>query len=103
MKSRYYAKDGSPMNILEWGANLVDADYNRVASTTLPDGKWVLTRWRGIDWDYVLGEPPLIFQTRVLEHEGDLLGEDFDAARYPTEAEALTGHEAMVAKWTHEA
>lgn len=92
---RYYDRQGNP--ITEWARLLDDKTYQRVAETTLPDGKWVSTVWLGLNHRYSAG-PPLIFETIVFRNHDDY-GE-LDCERYSTEAEALAGHEAMVKKWT---
>ncbi len=98
--SDYYARDGSPMTMMEW-ANSFETrrDLKRVAETTLPNGRWVSTVWLGLNHSFGNG-PPLIFETMVFPSREKLSEEDCD--RYSTEAEALAGHAAMVEKWTKE-
>jgi hypothetical protein len=96
---KWYLRDGTiTRDIREWGAKFKDLAYKRVAETTLPDGKWVSTVWMGLDHQYAEHGPPLIFETMVFPSEHDL--DDLDCERYSTEAEALVGHAAMVAKWS---
>ena len=94
---RYYDKDGSPLELMEWGRKLEDTEYKRVAQTTLPDGKWVSTVWLGLNHNYGNG-PPLIFETMIFESKKDL-GE-LDTERYSTLADAQDGHNAMVTRWS---
>ena len=66
--------------------------WNRVAETTLPDGKWISTVQLGVP--HHGGS----FETMVFPKAGEW-GE-LDCNRYYSEEQAKTGHEAMVAKWT---
>jgi hypothetical protein len=99
MRHLYYDRKGNPISDVtgEWGKLFRDPKYKRVASTLLPDGKWVSTVWLGLDHGYGEG-PPLIFETMVFPSE-EIMSE-LDAERYSTEAEAVAGHARMVAKWT---
>ena len=95
---QWYLRDGTVTNdIRVWGEKFKDLAYKRVAETTLSDGKWVSTVWMGMDHSCDEDGPPLIFETMVFERGGS---GDVDCERYSTEAEAVAGHEAMVAKWT---
>jgi hypothetical protein len=92
---RYFDRQGNPIDMMEWAQRLCE---KWIAKTTLPDGTWISTVWRGIDHQYGDG-PPLIFETMVFPSEnGPFLEEECE--RYSTEAEAIAGHEAMVAKWS---
>jgi hypothetical protein len=96
----YYDRQGNPLTTMEWARMVekrADMTYKRVATTTLPDGKWVSTVWVGYNQQYGEG-PPLIFETMVFRSEDDL--SEFDCDRYSTEAEAVEGHARMVAKWS---
>jgi len=84
------------MSMLEWSAKFNDMDYKRVALDELPNGYRVSTVWLGLDHSFG-GATPLIFETMVFPADG---WGDEDCARYSTEAEAIDGHAAMVAKWT---
>jgi hypothetical protein len=95
---QWYLRDGTiTTDMRVWGEKFQDPAYKRVAETTLPDGKWVSTVWVGMDHSFGDEGPPLIFETMVFP-TALTLG-DLDCERYSTEAEALAGHEAMVAKW----
>ena len=101
----YYDRRGNPMTLDEWGTAL-ETD-RRVLETTLPDGKWVSTIWLGLDLR-CSGGPPLIFETMIFPACGEASAgserswgnHDLDCTRYTTEAEAVAGHAAMVAKWS---
>lgn len=97
-----YRRDGTPYpntqaGTLEWAKDHSNLQYKRVAETMLPNGKWVSTVWLGLDHSFGDG-PPLIFETMVFASKDDLQEEDCE--RYSTEAQAIAGHDAMVAKWT---
>jgi hypothetical protein len=96
--SKYYDRQGQPItNVFAWGKKLEDRAYQRVAETTLPDGKWISTVWLGLDHNYGDG-PPLIFESMVFPKRGEY-GE-LDCERYSTEADALAGHAQLVEKWS---
>jgi hypothetical protein len=69
---------------------------NRIAETTLPDGKWISTVRLSIN--HGSRNAPLYFETMVFPDKDDLI--ELDCVRYRTEAEAEDGHKAMVAKWS---
>lgn len=73
----HYDRDGDPMTMPEyyavWGRRFRDrSDYHRIASTYLPDGRWISTVWLGADHGYGYG-PPLIFETMIFSPDGDPL------------------------------
>lgn len=92
----YYNRRGEPMTIYAWGEAFEDMEAKRVALDVLPNGYTVSTVWTGIDLGLGTVWPPLIFETMVFakDQSGDV-----DMERYSTEAAALAGHTAMVAKW----
>ena len=93
--SDYYAKDGSSIEMLEWGKLFSDWDYKRIAKTTI-NGAEVSTVWLGMNHSFGEG-PPLIFETMIF---GDNpLGDEY-CDRYATEAEAQKGHDDIVARLT---
>ena len=98
MAIRYYDKDGSPMEMMEWGdkKQINDPEYKRVAETTLTDGTWISTVWVGLDMQFGDG-PPLIFETMVFLSKDNLDEQDMD--RYSTLEEAMEGHDRMVKQW----
>lgn len=95
----YFNQDGERISRDEGFALFESADARRVASTRLPDGKWVSTVHLVFDHSFGDG-PPLIFETMVFRNEDDM-GE-LDVERYATREEALAGHEAMVQRWSEE-
>jgi hypothetical protein len=97
-RPRYYDRQGKPMTLEEWAPTVDDAKLKRVAETTLPDGKWISTVWLGLDHNFNERGPPLIFETMVFSSSREMT--ELYTERYSTEAEALAGHEAMVAKWS---
>lgn len=99
--SRYYDRQGNPLPdphvdmeawIREWASLFEDEDYRRVALTEIGDVR-ISTVWLGIDHNFWGQGPPLIFETMVF---GGPLDEEQE--RYSTEAQALAGHDQMVAK-----
>ena len=87
----YYDRAGRKIDLNQWAADFAN---NRVAETTLADGKWVSTVYLGLDHSFGKGLP-LIFETMVFSPGR----EELDQERYSTESEAVDGHARMVAKW----
>jgi hypothetical protein len=81
-------------NILAWAKLVSDAKYKRIDESTLSDGTWISTVWLGANHRFGGGGPPLIFETMVFKS-----GDSVDVDRYATEADAIKGHQEMVAKW----
>lgn len=94
---RYRDRQGSPMDMRTWARALEDHSLQRVAETTLPDGKWISTVWLGLDHQWGDG-PPLIFETMVFPDKAHL--NELECERYSTEVEAVAGHARMVEKWS---
>lgn len=98
----YYRRDGTPIGdtdaYIAYRDN-VDQDDKRVAEDTVGD-YWVSTVFLGLNHQWDPGEPPLIFETMVFPNEqnSDQLGEEWYMERYSTEAEAVVGHDQIVAK-----
>jgi hypothetical protein len=83
------------MTLEEWSIRFEDMDYQRIAFTDLPGNRHVSTVWLGLDHSF--GERlPLIFESMAFQETGTPVREELDCKRYSTEAEARTGHEAMV-------
>lgn len=76
--------------MLEWCKRFEDNAYKRVALTELANGVSISTVWLGLDHSFH-GGPPLIFETMTFP-------DSENCERYSTEAEALAGHEEMVAR-----
>ena len=94
--SKFYDRQGNPLDGFEWTRLFEKKEMQRVRETTLPDGKWISTVWIGLDHNFGPGNP-LIFETMVFpkEHEWGQL----DCERYSTEEQAIVGHDTMVEKW----
>lgn len=102
--SGYFDRKGNPMSMLEWAQRTEARIDKRVATDVLPNGYWVSTIWLGLNHQFGDG-PPLIFETMVFPCDANGKVADFgdlDCDRYSTEAEALAGHAALVAKWKQE-
>jgi hypothetical protein len=89
--SDYYDKAGNPIDVLTLAGLRGDEAYSRIDRTTVGDVD-ISTVWLGMNHRYGNGAP-LIFETMVFG--GELDGEQ---ERYATEAEAVAGHAAMVAR-----
>ena len=93
--SLYYDREGKPMSREQYCAQ-DRKSYVRVAETIVElrgeKTAWVSTVWLGINHQYGDG-PPLIFETMVFSEDDDV---DGYMRRYSTEAEARTGHNAVV-------
>ena len=93
----YYDRQGNPLTMEQW-VTLFDTqqqreDYRRVGSTQVGQ-VWVSTVWLGLNHSYGSG-PPLIFETMAF---GPHSWAELFVDRYSTEAEALAGHEKIVAE-----
>lgn len=87
-----YDRQGREISMVEWAELLADDDVRQVARTEMDDAVSVSTVWLGLDHSFG-GTRPLVFETMVFG--GPL---DMEQERYSTEAEALLGHQLMVAK-----
>jgi hypothetical protein len=100
----YYNREAQPITREEWTGLYTD-DYKTVAADEVkrPDGSVVIvsTIWLGLDHRFNGGGAPIIFESMVFPTEGDRVdfGAELDAKRYCTEAEALEGHRALVARY----
>jgi hypothetical protein len=86
--SYYFDRQGNPTDAAGFKRAFAD---NRIAKDTIGDVE-VSTIFLGIDHSFGSG-PPLLFETMVFG--GEL---DDEQERYSTEAQALAGHAAMVAR-----
>jgi hypothetical protein len=101
----YYDRQGAPMELLEWAAKVNESEYVTVARTEIGEGIEVSTVWLGLDHSYDR-ERILIFETMVfvsLEEPVVVFGrevtsEGTETYRYSTEAEAIVGHNQLVAE-----
>ena len=89
--SRYFGKDGAPLQLMEWARLMEDEEYKRVGSESRGD-VLVSTVWLGLDHSFGQG-PPIIFETLIFGGEHDEY-----TKRYSTEDQAREGHDRIVAK-----
>jgi hypothetical protein len=94
----YYDRQGKPMDQKDWCVKLRDADYRRVASTVLADGKWISTAWFGLDRSDDSGAR-LIFETNVFDSQDGAHRSCLQCKQYSTEEEALAGHKRLIDQW----
>ena len=104
----YYDKEGKPITLLEWAELGDDTDYKRIASTMVAERYWVSTIWLGVDHNFGLWAPPLLFETCVFDNgapievlEGHETVESLVIDRYTTEEQAKAGHEGVVNYLNH--
>ena len=94
---KWYRRDGSIADDMAvFAKRFSDPAYKIVKQETLPDGRFLSTVWLGLDHSFNQNEKPIIFETMLFGQNGN----EEDAARYSTEAEAILGHEAMKARNT---
>lgn len=106
-RPRHYNRKGQPIGLMEWLHLSEDVDYKRVVRSNVGPDMLVSTVWLGIDHNYSIVGPPIIFETMVFRrvphpkrdkfghlHEWD--GDEQD--RWSTETEAIRGHERIVAE-----
>lgn len=94
----YYDREGRMISTTKWAEKFSDHDYQILKKSTV----WevdefcpiieVSTVWLGIDHNYSLDGPPLIFETMVFGN----ISMDNECWRWSTESEAIVGHEAVV-------
>ncbi len=84
-------------DLLTWGEWIGTPGNKRIASTDLPDGRWVSTVFLGLDHGWGQG-PPVLFETMVFKAglPGEREAEDV-CRRYRTRHDAIVGHEQLVA------
>ena len=93
---RFFDRDGHALaTVTDWARLRQDRTYCRVNLTPIADRRLISTVWLGIEHGFD-GARPLIFETMVFSRSGPIL----ETVRYATETEALTGHEAMIKRWT---
>jgi hypothetical protein len=85
-----FDRDGNPLDLMGWAALIEDQNYKRVAFSQVGAVE-VSTVWLGLNHNFGSG-PPLIFETMIFGGEHDSYQD-----RYSTEAEALAGHDRIVA------
>lgn len=113
----YFDRQTRPITLLEYallGEGTFEGrrDYKRVAETKVGEIAWASTVWLGINHEWRPGYPPLIFESQVFvpPYDDDApdpvigrpvlqgLEEVFGVRRYSTEAQALAGHDQLVAE-----
>ena len=90
MRALCYDRNGKAITVEKYSRLFGDKDYVRVALDKVA-GRSVSTVWLGIDHNHSERGAPLIFETAVF-----LRGDCDIMARYSTEAEARSGHAAIV-------
>lgn len=96
ISDRYFARDGSKMNCIEWAHKFNDPNYHIVKQTKLRHArKWVSTVWIGLSHQFGDG-PPLIFETMVFQWGRYI---DIDCERTSTEHDARLAHELLCQYW----
>lgn len=95
-ETTYYNRQGEPISLDEW-FDLSISSYKNVKKTDL-DNYTVSTVWLGSDPDRYLERKshPNIFETMVFK-KGTFY--EVDTERYPSEDEAIKGHDKMVLEW----
>ncbi len=90
---KYFDREGNPMTTKEWAIAYGDVEARTIGDDSL-EGQHISTVWRGLDRQVGEG-PPLIFETMIFggPHNGY-------CEHYPTEREALTGHQRTVGALT---
>ena len=98
----HYDRQGKPISFMEAAEKLADDSYRVVGQIASDNGLyWVSTVWVGLNVGYGPTAHALglcIFES-VVEHRES--GEALERHRYATEAQALAGHAALVAKYNH--
>lgn len=108
-RSRHYDRKGQPIDFMEWARLTEDGglEYKRVARTHVGSDMFVSTVWLGLDHNFSFVGPPLIFETMVFRRVANPTRDAFgrlhewdgdEQERWSTEAEALVGHERIVAE-----
>lgn len=95
MTSLYYDMQGRPISLEELVTSFSSKD--RIICQTEGRLFFISTVWLGLDHNFAVHGPPLIFETMVF---GQRDWKDLDMRRYSTLAEAKGGHLDMVYKWT---
>lgn len=90
--AHYFSRAGEPISFRQWSERRRDEEHLRVAVTEVGD-VMISTVWIGMRGLSHPDGPPLIFETIVF---GGPLNLELD--RYPTEVQAIAGHDQMVAR-----
>jgi hypothetical protein len=105
--SEFFNRQGEPISLEMWGQLCEDDDYRQVARTQV--GRYdVSTVWIGLNHQWWPGMMPLFFETMVFDTAVNKSAPQFPelgifhpavdelTRRYPTEQDALLGHDAVV-------
>jgi hypothetical protein len=97
-RPRYYDRAGNPLELMEWARMFEDGgeDYRRVAYDLIVYGEGhaeISTVWLGLDHNFSMYGPPLIFETMVFGGPDE---DEMEQHRYSTEEEARIGHAGVV-------
>jgi hypothetical protein len=116
----YYGKKGEPLTLRQWADYIEDLSYKRIGYDELPatsvcPASYVSTVWLGIDHNFLLDGPPIIFETmrfsaatKIMETIGrpyhpslefpypDEPDTRTEQVRYYTEEQASIGHRTIV-------
>ena len=97
----YFGLDGKPIDMMTW-AKMQLPDFKRIAEDTIEVGGrrwWVSTVWMGLDHNFGIAGPPLIFETMVFDADTTKVSvtdggdwSDLMMDRYATKEQALAGH-----------
>ena len=99
-----------PCDLMTWAHWLEENRAQRIiAQEDLPHGYWISTVFLGLNHQWMLGQPPLWFETMVFKPPTNVpspitgkihkLGPEAFCDRYTTLEEARSGHEIIKAKW----
>jgi hypothetical protein len=94
--SDFYDMHGMPISLERWAELFEQTEQRKLAVTDVfDDGRCeVSTVWLGLNHQYGLGQPPLIFESLVFYADGGTSS----MQRYATRELALEGHAALVAE-----
>ena len=84
------------VSLLEWG-DYIGKSNRTIGKASLSNGASVSTVFLGIDHNFSIDGPPLLFETMVFGPDD---GGEEGCWRYATVAEAITGHKNVVQKET---
>lgn len=90
--SRCFDRNGNLISFEEWCQKFKEP-YKRIARDNIDDKCMISTVWLGVDHQWDLSGPPLIFETMAF-----IDGQDAGLWRYSTETEAREGHARVVAR-----
>jgi hypothetical protein len=97
----FFGRDGEPLPPRSWMELFEDPDYRIVKNEYVTPTLQISTIWQGIDMSHSLGfKPPEIFETIVFSYGGEDSGRrEIHCCHYPTESDAMAGHEKLAEGW----